>query len=112
MHFLYFKKDWTAALLIYCQINFPFSCLNLPGSLGHSGHLFELSEEVSLERRFLGLLLPGEPRELSAAVRLDAHAGENAFVNAAENDIERPWQDTGISVWAWRDKREPNFCYL
>lgn len=63
-------------------------------------YLFELPEEVSLECRLLGLLRPAQPRELVAAVRFDGRLGENSFVDAAENDVERPGQDTGIGVGA------------
>lgn len=72
--------------------------------LGQTSYLFKLSEEVSLEHCFLSLLLPGEPYELSAAVRFDAHPAENLFINTAENDIERPGQDTSIGIRTWSDK--------
>jgi len=68
------------------------------------GYPFKLTEEVSLESHFHGLLLPGELCELAAALRFDAHPSENMFLNTAENDIERPRQDTSISIRTWSDK--------
>lgn len=67
--------------------------------LKHTSYLFQLPEEVSLEQHLLCLLLPGEPGELLAPVRFDAHPSENLFINTAENNIKRPRQDTSIRIW-------------
>lgn len=64
-----------------------------------AGYVFELSEEVSLEQRLLGLLLHRQPCKLSAALRFDTHPKKNALANAAKDDVKGPRQQTGIGVW-------------
>lgn len=64
-----------------------------------AGYIFKLSEEVSLEKRLLSLLLHRQPCKLPAALRFDTHPEENALANAAKDDVKGPRQQTGISVW-------------
>ena len=62
-------------------------------------YLFKLSEEVSLEGGFLGLLLRGETGELSASLRFDARPVEHLLSDAAEDNIQGAGQDASISIW-------------
>lgn len=76
-----------------------------PGLL--NGYLSELSEKVPLEQCLFSLLLHGEPYELLGALRFDAHTCITSLTNKAENDMERPGQDTRISVWTCWYKSNP-----
>lgn len=62
-------------------------------------YLFQLSEDGPLEQQLLSLLLAGESRELSAALRFQARPGETLLANTAENNIQRPGYDPSISIW-------------
>lgn len=61
-------------------------------------YLLELSEEGPLEKRLLRLLLHRQLHKLPAALRFDAHAGESAFADAAEDDVQRAGQQAGVCL--------------
>lgn len=72
-----------------------------PGGEGGAAtctYLLELSEEGPLEKRLLRLLLHRQLHKLPAALRFDTHAGETAFPDAAEDDVQRAGQQAGVCL--------------
>lgn len=72
-----------------------------PGPAGvgpGAAHLSELFEQAVLEQRLVGLLLAAQSQELPAAVRLDAQALEHVVTDAAEDEAQRPGQDSSFRV--------------
>ena len=67
-------------------------------SLPPSSHLLKEPEEVPLVSGLLALLVLGEFDEFSAALGLDVHVRVDALLDAVEDDVERPRQQTHIGV--------------
>lgn len=68
-------------------------------------YLLQESKKAAFHGGFFTLLVCCKPYEFSTPLGFQIHLGVDMALDAAKDDVQRPWQDSCICFWAWTSER-------